>query len=199
MRIFSFQELLTQPACFQQLVHELKHGSVLAFPTDTLYGFAVDADSVPGVERLYEIKGREEHKPLILFVSDLERLTTMGIPLSDAQRSLLEKFWPGGFTGVFPAPSGTLQAFSHSTLGIRVPKHEPLREFLRQYPGWLLTTSANRSGQPPLFSGGEIAREFAGEVAAVIDEGQLPLSEPSTVADMTTWPPIILRQGKIRL
>lgn len=191
--------LLETPGQWSRFVETMKAGAVAAVPTDTLYGLAADADSPDGVRAIYEAKGRGEEKPLILFLPDALGLGALGIEPDGRVRRILEENWPGGLTAVFPLSGTPLAAFRYQTLGVRVPAHPDLLRLLRAYPGRLLTTSANISGEPPLSDAASIASVFAGRVAWVLDGGRLEASPPSTVADFSSWPPRILRQGKTRL
>ncbi len=192
-------ELLAEPVLWAAFVADMKSGGVAALPTDTLYGLAADAGSPAGVRAIYEAKGRGEEKPLILFLPDVEALTRLGIAPESRVRRLLERFWPGGFTAVFALTGRPLPAFEFPSLGVRVPNHPELLQLLRRYPGGLLTTSANKSGLPPLPDAASIIETFGPAVAWVLDGGRLEPSPPSTVADVSVWPPRILRQGKILL
>ena len=170
----SFPRLFADPDCFRHLVNQLQNGGIVALPTDTLYGLAVDGASRTGVEAIYRLKGRDENKPLILFLADLEALDLLPLTISAESRLLLHQHWPGALTAVFPfAKDPRLTAFSFPGLGIRIPDHDDLRKFLREYPGFLLTTSCNRSDTPPLATVGEIRREFGRELAGIIDGGEL--------------------------
>jgi len=197
--IHPISELLNTSGLWSRFVGEMKAGAVAALPTDTLYGLAADADSPDGVRAIYRAKGRGEEKPLILFLPDAAGLAALGIEPDGRVRRVLDDTWPGGLTGVFPLSGKPLAGFDHTTLGVRVPDHADLLRLLRAYPGRLLTTSANISGEPPLSDAASIAAVFAGRVAWVLDGGRLEPSPPSTVADFSSWPPRILRQGKVRL
>lgn len=197
--ICSIPELLNSPDLWPRFVEAMKAGAIAALPTDTLYGLAADADALSGVRAIYRAKGRGEEKPLILFLPDASGLATLGIEPDERVRRILDKNWPGGLTAVFPLSGKPLAAFGYPTLGVRVPAHPDLLKLLRAYPGRLLTTSANISGEPPLSGVDSISSAFAGSVAWILDGGRLEPSSPSTVADFSSWPPRILRQGKIRL
>jgi L-threonylcarbamoyladenylate synthase len=195
----TISDLLHEKALLQQFVRDLKNGEIAVIPTDTLYGFAIDGDSCKGARSLFEVKGRDENKPLIAFIDSIQKLKPLGIfPQKDVE-DLLEKHWPGGLTAIFPFSPGPLKAFTNHTLGVRIPNHVDLQMLLTAYPGFFLTSSANRSGFSPLSSPEEIKKEFGNEVSWILDGGIISLSEPSTVVDMTVWPPKILRQGKIRI
>lgn len=197
--ILTISDLLGDAGVWGRFVAEMKAGAVAALPTDTLYGLAADAGSSEGVRAIYRAKGRGEEKPLILFLPDSSGLVALGIAPDGRVRRVLDENWPGGLTGVFPITGKPLAAFEHPTLGIRVPDHADLLRLLRAYPGRLLTTSANRSGEAPLSDAGSIADAFSERVSWVLDGGRLEPSPPSTVADFSSWPPRILRPGKVRL
>ncbi|MBF0503117.1 MAG: threonylcarbamoyl-AMP synthase [Candidatus Riflebacteria bacterium] len=188
--------LLSDPVLFSRFVDIMKRGTAV-LPTDTLYGLAADADSIDGVASIYRIKGREDTKPLILFLERIDRLMEINITPTQESRELLEQHWPGALTAVFPLNGKPLAAFSHTSLGVRVPAHTDLLRLLAAYPGRLLTTSANRSGQAPMCDPDAIEREFSGELDILVDGGCLESSEPSTVIGLDIWPPRILRAGKI--
>ncbi len=197
--ILTISDLLGNAAVWSRFVDDMKAGAVAALPTDTLYGLAADADSVEGVKAIYRAKGRGEEKPLILFLPDSTALEGLGVAPDGRVRRVLDENWPGGLTGVFPIAGKPLAAFEYPTLGIRVPDHADLLRLLRTYPGRLLTTSANRSGEAPLSDAASIADVFSGRVAWILDGGRLAPSLPSTVIDFSSWPPRVLRQGAVRL
>ncbi|MBF0407636.1 MAG: threonylcarbamoyl-AMP synthase [Candidatus Riflebacteria bacterium] len=196
-KIIKLNELINNQACFLEVVKKLKSGGILAIPTDTVYGFAVDCESKIAVERLYEIKGRDKGKPLILFISSIEQLFTFSIFPSPQIMKLLRKYWPGKLTGVFLNASIKLKNFNYPTVGIRIPCQPELQNFLSRYPGFFFTTSANRSGKPVCTTSEEIEREFGNEIDYIFTSDIPTENEPSTVVDFSVDPPEILRKGKI--
>lgn len=199
MKRWTIAELLASDARLREFSEALSNGAVAAVPTDTLYGLAADANSEAGVAKIYRLKGREENKPLILFLERPERLGEIGIQPNRNVATLLARFWPGALTAVFSLTGRPLAAFPHPTLGIRIPAHEELLCLLGRCPNLFLTTSVNRSGHPPLQDPEAIAAEFGEELDFLLDDGPLSPSEPSTVISCDLWPPRILRQGKIFL
>ncbi len=200
MKRVLIDQLLNDKNLWNEFSISLQNGSVAVIPTDTLYGFAVAADCEKAVARVYEIKNRSSRKPLILFVDRIEELENLGFELKDELPVQLKKYWPGALTAVLPAPAHPqLSAFNFSTMGVRIPDHKMLLEMLRRLPVRLLTTSANRSGDPSDVNPDVIAAEFAGEIDWLVDDGTLPEGVASTVVDFTRLPPVILRQGKIKL
>ena len=160
----------------------LAEGGVVAFPTDTVYGLGV----APGGEaRIYEIKGRPAELPLILMVIDAEQARGI-VEIDDRAWGFVERWWPGPLTLVLPAGDGTL--------GVRVPDHPLALELLRA-AGPLLTSSANRHGEPAALTAEEAAR-LPG-LAGVVDGGRAPGGVPSTVLDLTGPRPRVVREGAI--
>ncbi len=196
----NIDRLLSEPATLQKFCADMAAGAVAVLPTDTLYGFAAAAHQPAAVARIYGIKNRSEHKPLILFVHAIECLEELGIETSPEVRRQLCRLWPGALTAVLPAPRhDMLAAFTFATIGVRIPAHAALLQLLAILRCKLLTTSANRSGDPSDVNPDTIAGEFADEVDWFIDGGILPEGTASTVADFSVMPPRILRQGKIKL
>jgi L-threonylcarbamoyladenylate synthase len=164
----------------------LRAGEVVGFPTDTVYGLAASAFDLGAAARIYEIKGRPAGMPLILMVASPAEVERWA--LVDARaRALMERWWPGGLTLVLRTPD-------RSTLGIRIPDH-PLALDLLRAAGPLLTTSANRHGEPPAMTAAEAAA-LPG-LAGVLDGGRAPGALPSTLLDLTEEEPRVLREGAV--
>jgi L-threonylcarbamoyladenylate synthase len=200
MKRVDISQLLADQALLEQLCSDLDAGAVVIIPTDTLYGFAVAAHLPAAVARIYAIKNRDARKPLILFLSAIEQLAQKGFDVSPNLLATLQKHWPGALTAILQKPEHPhLRAFTFDRLGVRIPAHRPLLQLLAGYQHKLLTTSANRSGEPSDCDPDKLAAEFAGEVDWLIDGGVLKPSLPSTVADFTVDPPLILRQGVLIL
>lgn len=198
MKRIKIAELLADKKMLGEFCKSMQNGAVAVVPTDTLYGFAVAADQPEAVERVYRIKNRSAQKPLILFVSCMEEIKRLGFNLSKSVTDCLCMFWPGALTAVLPAPKQkALGAFTFATIGVRIPEHQELLSLLERLPFKLLTTSANRSGNPSDEDPNKIACEFASEIDWLIDGGTLEEALPSTVADFSVVPPKILRQGKV--
>jgi len=174
-------ERLTDAARAAQI---LRDGGVVAFPTDTVYGLAAVTDAA--VRRIYELKGRDEGKPLVLMAAEPEAFGDR-IRLSPVALRYMRRFWPGPLTLVLAAGG--------ATVGVRVPAHALALALLRASgPAW--TTSANRSGFPDMTTADEVTAELPG-VDAVLDGGRAPGGTPSTVLDLTGPRPVVLREGAI--
>lgn len=200
MKRIDILQLLADQALLSQLYSDLDAGAVAIIPTDTLYGFAVAAHLPDAVARIYAIKNRDARKPLILFLNAIEQLAQNGFDVSSGLLETLQKHWPGALTAILHRPEHPhLCAFAFEKLGVRIPAHEPLLRLLAGYQHKLLTTSANRSGEPSDCHPDKLASEFAGEIDWLIDGGILNPSLPSTVADFTVSPTAILRQGGVKI
>lgn len=177
----------------------LRRGEVVGVPTDTVYGLAVDPTSPAAVNRLFALKGRGEHLPLAVLAASAAQCGRL-VEIPEEQSRLLEQHWPGPLTAVLrsKAPLAPLVGDpERGTLAVRIPDHPLLLELLAR-SGPLAVTSANRSGLPPSRSAAE-ARAALGAGVAVYLEGECPGGEPSTVADLTVRPVVILRPGPINL
>lgn len=164
----------------------LRAGGVIAFPTDTVYGLAASAFDLDAAARIYDIKGRPPGMPLILMVATAAEVSDWAIVDSRA-RDHMARWWPGGLTLILPTRE-------HSTIGVRMPKQALALELLAA-AGPLLTTSANRHGEPPALTAEE-AERLPG-LAGVLDGGRVPGGVPSTLLDLTGKEPRILREGAV--
>ena len=174
-------------------------GAVVAIPTDTLYGLAVDPFNADAVARLFAIKGRDAARALPLVAADRRQVeSTMGRLTGDAAR-LAERFWPGPLTLVIPAPASLAAAVigSGRTVGVRVPNHDVLRAVLAICGKPVTATSANLSGQAPTEDPDRVERELGRRVDFLLDTGATPGGAPSTIVDVTRTPPTLVRAGAI--
>ena len=162
----------------------LAAGAVIAFPTDTVYGLA--AANAAAVQRVYELKGRPESRPLVLMGADPHELTSRA-QVGPVALRLMRRFWPGPLTLVLATPEGPV--------GMRVPRH-PLALQLLRAAGQLWTTSANRSGEPDALTAEEVERQLP-QVDALLHGDRAPGGTPSTVVDLTGGRPVLLREGAI--
>jgi L-threonylcarbamoyladenylate synthase len=175
----------------------LRAGEVIGFPTETVYGLAALASNQAAVRRIYELKGRSFSQPLVLMVADAEAVEGWAL-VDDRARAFMGRWWPGPLTLVLPAAPGLrppLVAGRPRTLGVRIPDYAPALALLRAAGTGLATTSANLSGQPPAQTALEAA--WVRGVAAVIDAGRAPGGVPSTVLDISSAEPRVLRRGAV--
>ncbi|OGG79235.1 threonylcarbamoyl-AMP synthase, partial [Candidatus Kaiserbacteria bacterium RIFCSPLOWO2_01_FULL_54_13] len=179
----------------------LRAGGVVLYPTDTLYGLGADAFSDEAVAKVYEIKGREEKKPIHCIVADVEMAERYG-KFNDTARILAKEFWPGSLTIVVEKKSGVKSGIGHriKTIGIRIPKNDFCLALAKEFGKPYTTTSANVSSAASKRSVDNILAQIGkmtSQIELVIDAGELPQSEPSTIVDVSGTKPIILREGAI--
>jgi L-threonylcarbamoyladenylate synthase len=175
------------PGAVRALAALLADGGVAIVPCDTIYGI-VGIDPQTDA-RIRAVKGRDEGKPFLRLAADpswARKLTGREAP------HRLARHWPGPLTLVLPARGG-------STLALRVPAAAWLRELIDGLGKPLLSTSVNRAGSPALWRVGDIIAEFGPDVDLVLDGGDLPDAEPSTIIDASSRPFRILRQGAFRV
>lgn len=180
----------------------ISNGGVVAFRTDTFYGLGVDPFNAAAVARLKELKGREDNKPILLLISDADQVERLITARSDQFKMAAREFWPGPLTIIGEAVAELPKEITAGTgtVGVRLPADESVREFVRQCGGVLTATSANPAGREPARSAEEVASYFTTSFRAIdliVDGGEVTATEPSTVLDVLTSPPRIVREGAI--
>lgn len=182
------------PEGLSEAAEALFDGGLVAYPTDTVYGLAVDPFIEAAVERLFEAKGRDIHNPILLIIDDEEDLYDVVQEVSDTAAAFIEAFWPGPLSLLLPKSPElpTRVTAGQPKVCVRCPDSEIARDLCRTYGGPLTSSSANRSGQPPALSLDEL--DVPG-VDLAIDGGRLATITPSTVFDPDEFR--ILRAGAI--
>lgn len=175
----------------------IRRGEVVGLPTDTVYGIGVDPLDDEAVRRLFDLKGRPDHKPLGLLVATVAQAAEIAVIEADGAE-LGRRHWPGALTLVV-TPRVILSDWvgdsQRRTVGVRVPDHPLALELLAE-TGPLAVTSANRSGEPETLDA-DAARAIFGEGVACFLPGRSPGGRASTVVDVTRSPPVVLRQGPL--
>ncbi len=185
------------PHLINRVSERLHQGGIIAIPTETFYGLAVDPFDATAVERLRRLKGREEGKPILVLISSLEQLPLVAREVPSMARILIDAFWPGPLTILFPAvPSlpGNLTAGT-GLVGIRLSSCEPLMALLA-YVGPLTGTSANLADQPPARTALMVEQALGQEVDLIVDAGTTAGGLPSTVIDVQQ-PVRVVRDGAV--
>ncbi len=188
-------------ACVLKASGVLRSGGVIIYPTDTLYGLGADALSDEAVAKVYAIKGRDEGKPIHAVFADLAMAEEYA-EMNDAARRLAEKFLPGALTLVLRKKSGidTGIARGIETIGIRIPDNEFCLDLARTFGKPYTATSANIAGMLPQLSIEKVLEQLGGNAKGVdlaIDDGMLPMRLPTTVVNVVSGVPVILREGAI--
>jgi L-threonylcarbamoyladenylate synthase len=186
---------------FGEIAEHVRGGGVLAYPTETVYGFG-GLCSPNAVHTLRHLKRRQAGKPFIVVTRSMG--DTAGLSWTDEARELARIFWPGALTLVLRDPGGIFPPgirSSSEAVAVRVSPHPLVRRLLEAVGAPLTSTSVNSPGEPPASSGAdafEIARSLgAGAELWVLDVGVLPPSGPSTVVDCTGEVPVVVRAGTV--
>lgn len=177
----------------------LREGSLVAVPTETVYGLAGNGLDEQVIESIYEVKGRPAVKPISLMVPGAEVIDRLCEEVPDAARRLAEAFWPGPLTLVLSARSSVPEILraGGATVGLRCPRQEQTLRLLRELEFPLAVPSANPSGMESPKDADQVFHYFDGKIAAVIDGGPCALGLESTVLDLSKAPYRILRQGSL--
>lgn len=177
----------------------IKNGGLVAVPTETVYGLCANGLDENAVKKIFEVKGRDEKKPLALMISGAENIAKYASEIPEAVHVLVEKFWPGPLTIVLNARESIPEIVraSSPTIGLRCPDKEITLEFLKKCSLPLVGPSANPSGEKSPVSASEVLAYFDGKIDAVIDGGESELKEDSTVISLAETPFKIIRQGAL--
>ncbi|MGA6828855.1 L-threonylcarbamoyladenylate synthase [Nitrospira sp. NS4] len=181
-------------ASVRQVMHA---GGIVAIPTETYYGLGVNPFDQAAVDRLIAIKGRPEDKPFLLVIGEPAQLHGLVARVPPAAQALMDAFWPGPLTIVFPADTRLPDNVTAGTgtIGVRLTSCEPLADLLQQV-GPLTGTSANRSGAPALCTAAEVNRSLGNEVTLILDAGATPGGAPSSIVSVCDGLEL-LREGVI--
>jgi L-threonylcarbamoyladenylate synthase len=190
---------LEAPRALEETIHAVQHGGVVAFPTDTVFGIGASLRFPEALDRIYAIKGRDTAKSLPVLLSSIDRISLVAEMPAPPVRALLREFWPGGLTVVLAARPGLPPQVvaPDGTVGVRVPDHSVALTLCERAGGALATTSANRSGDAPACSAGDIASQIDEGIDIVLDGGFAPCGEASTVIRVDDATITVIRAGSI--
>jgi L-threonylcarbamoyladenylate synthase len=177
----------------------LRAGGLVIFPTETVYGLGasgLDAEALAGV---YRVKERPPEKGLILAVAAPEHVTQVAREVGPLALALMERFFPGPLTLVLPARDHVpaIVTAGGATVAVRMPDHPVALALIRACGSPVAAPSANRSGEPPPRTAAEAIHSLRSRVELALDAGPCPLGTPSTIVDLSTHPPRILREGAV--
>jgi len=190
---------MNAPADIARAADELKAGNVVAFPTETVYGLGADASNPAAVTKIFALKGRPADHPLIVHLHDAGQLGFWAADVSKDVIRLSSKFWPGPLTVILrKTKSVPLEVTGGlETVGLRIPSHPLARELLDQFGGGIAAPSANRFGRVSPTTAQHVREEFGAELPLVLDGGPCSVGVESTIVDLSSGAPAILRPGGI--
>lgn len=179
----------------------LRAGGLVAFPTETVYGLGANALDEEAAKKIYAAKGRPSDNPLIIHIADMEHLNKIVKTIPEAARKLAEAYWPGPLTMIFEksdcVPYGTTGGLD--TVAVRMPSDTVAAELIRQGGGYIAAPSANTSGRPSPTTAQHVYEDMQGKIPMILDGGAVHIGLESTIVDLTTQMPTILRPGYITL
>lgn len=178
----------------------LRAGKLVAFPTETVYGLGADATNDRAVAAIYAAKGRPQINPLIIHVADVKALHDL-VEWNETAQSLATQFWPGPLTLVLPrkqnSPVSLLASAGMNTLAVRIPSHPVARELLEAVGRPIAAPSANASGKLSPTTPIHVAESLGDKVDLILAGGKSQIGVESTVLNLTSAKPTILRPGGI--
>ena len=175
----------------------MKNGDLIIIPTDTVYGLAARLYDEVALEKIYQIKGREQSKQIPILCSKLSDL----LPIAETNivsRAIMKNLWPGALTIVMPTTKQFFEMTGEKTIAARIPNHPVALELIEKY-GVLRVTSLNKSGQPPMTDIRAIRQEFGPYVVEIHEQEFNQSDISSTVIDMSSGEVKILREGSITM
>jgi len=185
------------PGAIQTAKKIIEQGGAIAFPTDTVYGLAVDVFNDIAIRKIFAIKERSMLKALPVLIANMVQLENLVSRLDKNAKILAEAFWPGPLTMILPKAPGLPKLLSpYSTIGIRMPDYQFTLDLL-ETTGPLATTSANISGESNPITAQNVLEQLGGRIDLLLDGGETPGAKPSTVVDITRAQIQILREGPI--
>ena len=177
----------------------LKRNGIIAVPTETFYGLAVNPFQVEALVRLFALKDRAPEKPVLVMVAGPAMLPQVVREIPEVANRLMARFWPGPLTIIFPGlpqlPRGLTGGTG--TIGVRQPRQSLTCRLITELGHPITGTSANRTGGRPLVRAAEVARELGDGVDLILDAGPCPGGLPSTIVDVTKASPRLVRAGAI--
>ncbi len=179
----------------------LCQGGLVAFPTETVYGLGGDALNPESSKRIYEAKGRPSDNPLIIHISKWEDLEKIVSIIPEAAKKLADKYWPGPLTMILPksneVPYETTGGLD--TVAVRMPDNKIALALIEAAGGYVAAPSANTSGKPSPTLAKYVAEDMDGRIEMILDGGEVCIGLESTIVDLTSKVPEILRPGYVTM
>ena len=190
----SFRDEELEEAC-----RILQKGGLVAFPTETVYGLGGDAMHPEASAKIYAAQGRPSDNPLIVHIADMDALEDIAQSVPEAAVKLADHFWPGPLTMIFPkkeaVPKSTTGGLE--TVAVRMPSHPVARALIRESGVYIAAPSANTSGRPSPTKAEHVKEDLDGRIDMILDGGAVGIGLESTIVDLSTGVPTILRPGYI--
>ena len=190
-------------SAIERAAEVLRRGGIVALPTETVYGLAADADNDDAVRTLFAAKGRPADHPVIVHVSSADAFDEWASDVPDAAQVLARAFWPGPMTLVLKRSARARDVLTggQNTVALRAPAHPWMRAVLQAFGGALAAPSANRFGRISPTTAQHVLDDLGvrprGKVDLILDGGACPVGIESTIVDVSSETPTLLRPGAI--
>jgi L-threonylcarbamoyladenylate synthase len=183
----------------QQAAQLLRKGRLVAVPTETVYGLGADATNPEAIKKIFAAKGRPADHPLIVHIPDASYLNAWAVDIPDSALILAERFWPGPLTLVLKKqPDVPLEVTGgQETIALRVPNHPVALNLLKVFGGGIAAPSANRFCRISPTQASHVAEELGDKVDLILDGGACQVGLESTIVDLSSGNPKLLRPGQI--
>lgn len=193
------EESENQDKVYLEASEIIKQGGLVAFPTETVYGLGANGLEEKAAAKIYTAKGRPSDNPLILHIAEVEQLNKIVKTIPETAQKMIKRFWPGPLTIVFEkatcVPYGITGGLE--TVAVRMPDHKIARRLIQESGVPIAAPSANISGRPSPTKASHVVEDLYGKIDMILDGGSVGIGLESTIVDVTTTPPVILRPGYI--
>jgi len=173
-------------------------GKIFVYPTDTIYGIGGNPFDENAVKRIADIKGRIEKKQFIWLLSDFENLMNYVEIFYENHLDILQKIWPAPLTVILKLNERTRAILNQESVAVRIPQNDFCLNLLKEISRPLISTSVNRSGEKPLNKVDQIVNNFSEVVDAIFFNSETAEKISSTIIDLTSKQPKLIREGSIK-
>ena len=195
-KIVSIKKIKLSMNVLKEAVDVMKKGGLIICPTETCYGIGADATNIEGIQKIYKIKGRDPTKPIPILVSNLNMIKKYGV-ITKKIEFLVKKFMPGPLS-IITKKKRPISDINQKGISFRISSHVVASMLVKLLRKPITTTSANISGQPPIYEINKIIDFFEDKVDMILDYGDLPKTKPSTCIEMVSDSGVkIIREGPI--
>lgn len=184
----------------KKAVSIIEEGGIVAFPTESFYGLGVDATNPSALERLFRVKKRDPALPILILIFSIDELSKYALSIPPEALELGRRFWPGGLTMVLQSSQAIPSLITAGTgkIGIRISSHPLAHALTRALNVPVTGTSANISGKPPCTRADQVVECLGEQLDLILDGGITEGTHPSTLLDVTSDPPLLIREGIIK-
>lgn len=189
-RILKVDPETPDPQVIREAAVLLRRGGLVAFPTETVYGLGANLQDPQAVQELYQVKQRPFEKQVTLHIADFKQVEAEHVEITPLAWELMRRFWPGPMTLVLARRDG-------SAIGFRMPAHPVALALLKEAAVPVVAPSANLTGHPPALTAEQVLKVFSDRIDVVLDGGPAVSGISSTVVDLSSQPPRILREGTL--